>query len=118
MTVTPPVSLAERTASYVRANPLLRALLMLTLVDYVGSAVLAAVGLLNWQMAGFLVLLSMLTWFFAVIMPLLTRSVRENLGASSRSYWGSVVERFARIVLCAQTGLYTALLSYIALGIV
>ena len=113
-----PASIADRTAAYVRANPLLRALLLLTLIDYAGSATLSACGLLNWKMAGFLVLLSLLTWFFAVIMPILNRSVRENLGASPHSYWGGVVEKFARVVLCAQTGLYTALLIYIAVGIV
>jgi hypothetical protein len=112
-----PVSLSERTTTYVRANPLLRALLLLTLVDYAASAALAGLGMLHWQMSGFLVLLSMLTWFFAVIMPILTRSVRADLGANPRSYWGGVVEKFARVVLCAQTGLYTALLIYIALGI-
>jgi len=118
VTANPPASIVERTSAYVRGNPLLRALLFLTLADYAGSAALAALGLLNWQMAGFLVLLSMLTWFFAVLMPQMTRSVRENLGATPHSYWGGVVEKFARIVLFAQIGLYTALLVYIALGIV
>ena len=118
MSTPSPARFTERTAAYVRRNPLLRALLLLTFLDYVGSATLAFLGLLNWQMAGFLVLLSLLTWFFAVAMPMLNRSVRENLGADPRSYWGGVVEKFARVVLCAQTGLYTALLVYIALGIV
>jgi len=112
-----PARFTERTSAYVRRNPLLRALLLLTLADYAGSAMLAGTGRLNWQMAGFLVLLSLLTWVFAVAIPILNRSVRENLGANPRSYWGNVVEKFARVVLCAQTGLYTALLIYVALGI-
>ena len=118
MSAPEPARFTERTTSYVRRNPLLRALLLLTMIDYAASATLAFLGLLNWQMAGFLVLLSLMTWFFAVAMPILNRSVRENLGANPRSYWGSVVEKFARVVLCAQTGLYTALLIYVALGIV
>jgi len=117
VSATPPVPLTERTAAYVRGNPLLRALLLLTMVDYAGSAALSISGLLNWQMAGFLVLLSLLTWFFAVIMPILNRAVREDLGAGPDSYWGGVVEKFARVVLCAQTGLYTALLIFVAIGI-
>jgi hypothetical protein len=117
VTAPEPARFTERTATYVRGNPLLRALLLLTFVDYAGSATLAFMGRLNWQMAGFLVLLSLMTWFFAVAVPILNRSVRENLGANPRSYWGGVVEKFARVVLCAQTGLYTALLIYVALGI-
>jgi hypothetical protein len=113
----PPVSLAERTVSYVRSYPLLRALLALSLADYAFSAALAVAGRLTWEMAGFLILLNLCAWFFGVAVPILNRSFRELLGASPLSYWGNVVEKFARIVLCALCGLYTAMLVYLALGI-
>lgn len=118
MPATPqPANLVDRTSAYVRSNPLLRALLALTLADFAGSAILAALGKLMWSMAGLLVLLSGLTWFFGVILPIMNRTVRESLGATPESYWGSVVEKFARIVLCAQTGMYTAILVFIAVGL-
>ena len=110
-------SLVERTSEYVRSNPLLRALIALTVVDFGGSAILAVLGKLAWSWAGMLVLLSLLTWFFAVMMPIMNRTVRESLGAPPESYWGGIVETFARVVLCAQTGIYTAILVYVALDL-
>jgi len=110
-------TLVERTTEYVGANPLLRAMLALTIADFAGSALLALIGKLSWSWAGMLVLLSLFTWFFAVMLPIMNRTVRESLGAPPESYWGGVVEKFARIVLCAQTGIYTAILVYVALGL-
>lgn len=110
-------SLVDRTSAYVRSHPLLRALLGLTLANYAASALMAARDLLTWQFAGYLVLLSLLTWFFGVGLPMMNRGIREHLGADPVGYWGGVVEIFARVVLCAQTGLHTALLVYQALGL-
>lgn len=110
-------SLVDRTTEYVRGHPLLRVLFGLTLANYAATALLAAGARLNWQFAGYLVLLSVLTWFFAVGIPMMNRANRESLGADPIGYWGGIVEVFARVVLCAQTGLYSALLVYAAFGI-
>jgi hypothetical protein len=87
----------------------LRIALVLTVVDHLAVLVLLAVGKLTPQSAGMLVLFSVLGWFFAVALPVMNREVRLRLGAPV-GYWGEVVEMFARVVLCALTGLYTALL--------
>jgi len=110
-------SLVDRTTAYVRGHPLLRVLVGITLANYGASAFMAARNLLTWEFAGYLVLLSVLTWFFGVGVPMMNRSVRENLGAEPVGYWGGVVEVFARVVLCAQTGLHSALLVFQALGL-
>lgn len=103
-------SLADRTLAYVRQNPLLRITFVLTMADHAAVLVLLAVGRLKPQPAGLLVLLSVLGWFFAVALPVMNREVRHRLGVDPVGYWGEVVEMFARVVLCALTGLYTALL--------
>ena len=59
-----------------------------------------------------LALLSVLTWFFAVVLPMMNREVRVSVGADDSTYWGELVEMFGRVVLVAQTGLYSALLVY------
>ena len=109
-------SLVDRTTQYVRGHPLLKALFALTVANYAASALLALRAQLNWQAASYLVLLSVLTWFFAVGIPMMNRANRESMGAPAVGYWGGVVEIFARVVLCAQTGTYTALLVFVALG--
>ncbi|MHC4957103.1 MAG: hypothetical protein ACYTGN_01920 [Planctomycetota bacterium] len=105
-------SFAERTAAYVWGHVLLRWMLVLTLVNQVAALVIIAVGALSPAMAGLLVLLSVLTWFFAVVLPLMNREVRTNLGAPRHSYFSEVVEVFGRVVLFAQTTGCTALLIY------
>ena len=96
---------------------MLRVLVGITAVNYSGSALLAARGDLRWEFAGYLVMLSLLSWFFAVGIPMMNRAIRERFGLVPVSYWGGVVEIFARVVLCAQTGLHSAMLVYSALGI-
>ena len=113
----PSATFVDRTTAYVRGNLLLRGLALMTGLNVFGGALLAFFGTLRWDMVGYLVLLSLFTWFFAVGLPVLNRAVREQAGADPRSYWGSVVERFARVVLCAQTGLHAAILIYAALGL-
>jgi hypothetical protein len=103
-------SLADRTLAYVRENPVLRITLVLTMVDHAGALVLLALGLLTPQSTGLLVLLNVLGWFFAVALPVMNREVRVRMGAEPVGYWGEVVEIFARVVLCALTGLYSAAL--------
>ena len=103
-------SLADQSLAYVRENPVLRVTLVLTMVDHIGVLVLLALGTLSAQSAGMLVLFSVLGWFFAVALPVMNREVRIRLGAGRVGYWGEVVEMFARVVLCALTGLYTVFL--------
>jgi hypothetical protein len=103
-------SLSDRSLAYVRGNAVLRVTLVLTVVDHVAVLFLLAFGKLTAQSAGLLILLSVLGWFFAVALPVMNREVRHRLGVAPVGYWGEVVEIFARVVLCALTGLYTALL--------
>jgi len=105
-------SLADQTAAYVRGHPLLRLVLALTVVNHIAAMVLALFRVLQTEVAGLLALLSVLTWFFGVGLPVLNREVRHRMGAGRDSYWGGVTERFARVVLCAQTGLYSAALVF------
>ncbi len=105
-------SVVNRSTSYVWGNPALRGALMVTFVDHAGAVVMVIMGLLSAAMAGLLALLSVLTWFFAVVLPMMNREVRVNVGVDSTSYWGELVEMFGRVVLVAQTGLYSALLVY------
>lgn len=107
----------DRTTAYVRGNVLLRGLALMTGLNISGGALLAFVGTLRWDMTGYLVLLTLLTWFFAVAVPVMNRAVREQAGADPKSYWGGVVEVFARVVLCAQTGMHASILIYAALGL-
>ncbi len=109
-------SLADQTAAYVRGHPLLRMVLALTVVNHIAAILLALSGALQTEIAGLLVLLSVMTWFFGVGLPVLNREVRHRIGAPRESYWGQVVETFARVVLCAQTGLYSAALLIYGLG--
>ena len=110
-------TLVERTSAYVAGHPLLRVLVALTFLNYAGSVALAARGELTWEFAGYLAILSILTWFFGVLLPMMNRGIRERFGQDPVGYWGGVVEIFARVVLCVQTGLYSALLTSRALGI-
>jgi hypothetical protein len=103
-------SLVEQTITYVRSSPLLRAAFVVTVVDHVGAIALVALGLLHGEWAGFLALLSVLSWFFAVCMPVMNREVRARLGGERSTYWGEVFEMFFRVALCAITVLYTAFL--------
>jgi len=103
-------SLVELTVEYVRGNPLLRVAFAVTAVDHILAIALVAVGRLHGEWAGFLALLSVLSWFFAVCMPVMNREVRARLGAARTTYWVEVLEMFFRVVLCAITALYTAFL--------
>jgi hypothetical protein len=87
-------------------------MLGLTLVNHLMALVFIVLRALSPAMAGLLVLLSMLTWFFAVVLPLMNRDVRTNLGAPTHSYFSELVEMFGRVVLLAQTAGCTALLIY------
>lgn len=100
-----------------RRHPLLRVLVGLTLLNCAATALMAAGGLLPWEAGGYLVLLSILTWFFGVTLPMMNRAVREHMGAEPVGYWGSVVELFARVVICVQTGLHTSLLVWQGFGL-
>ena len=109
-------SLSERTAAYVRENVVLRVLLAVTVVDHLAAIVLVLVGRLPLSVAGLLALISVMTWFFAVPLPLMNRAIRHHAGMSTPSYWGEVVEMFGRVVLFAITGCYTYLLVIAALS--
>ncbi len=109
-------SLADQTAAYVRNHPLLRMVLALTVLNHVAAILLTLCRVLQTEVAGLLVLLSVLTWFFGVGLPVLNREVRHRMGAGRDSYWGEVTEAFARVVLCAQTGLYSAALLFYSLA--
>ncbi|MEM8883205.1 MAG: hypothetical protein AAGD14_03975 [Planctomycetota bacterium] len=104
----------DRTTAYVRRHPLLRAMAGLTLLNYLFSIVLGVRGSLSWVAIGYLVLLSALSWFFAVGVPMMNRAIRERAGIDPTGYWGGIVELFARVVLCAQTGIHSFLLVEVA----
>ena len=106
-------SLSQRTALYIRASVLLQGVLVLTACNHVAVLVLLVLGITSPSMAGFLVLLSLLTWFFAVVLPVINRAVRAHAGVGQTEL-GDLVERFGRLVLFAQTGFYTYLLVQIA----
>lgn len=110
-------SFGDRTAAYVWGHPLLRAALIVTLANHVAAIVLVVAGWLSAAMAGLLGLLSVLTWFFAVVLPLMNREVRSNAGVAQETYWSELVEMFGRVVLSAQTLFYTALLGYAILAV-
>lgn len=105
-------SVVDRSTSYVWGHPALRGALIVTFVDHAGAILMTIMGLISAAMAGLLALFSVLTWFFAVLLPMMNREVRAKVGADSSSYWGELVEMFGRVVLVAQTGLYSALLVY------
>ena len=104
----------DLTIAYVRANLVLRIAIVITVIDHVAAILLVLTGRMSGEAAGLLALLSVLSWFFAVCLPVMNREVRIRLGAPPVSYWSEVVEMFARIVVFVQTGLYTALLLYAA----
>jgi len=105
-------SLVDRTVAYVRGSIVLRTLLAATAFNHVAAILMVVADRLAGEMAGLLALLSVLAWFFAVLLPVMNREVRIRLGRAGASYWGEVVEMFATVLLCAQTLLYTAILVY------
>ena len=107
-------SLVDQTVAYVRSNPLLRITMIVTSIDYLAAIALVLLGRLNGEMAGLLALLSILSWFFAVCLPVMHRELRVQLGGARFFYWSEVVEMFFRVVLFVFTGLYSALLAYAA----
>jgi len=106
-------SLSQRTAVYIRRSVLLQGVLALTACDHIAALLMVALGTMQAFVAGFLVLLSLLTWFFAVILPVINREVRAHAGVG-QTYLAELVETFGRVVLFAQTGFYTYLLIKIA----
>ncbi len=107
-------SLVDRSRQYVRASLPLRIALIVTAVDHIAAIVLVAINRVSPEAAGVFALFSVLTWYFAVCVPVMNRTVRSRLGARETGYWGEVVEMFARVVLCFQTVLYTAAVVYVA----
>ena len=104
--------LAARVSAYVRRYPSLSLAAVVTAVDYAVTALLALLGRLTPAFSGYLVLMSVLTWFFAVVLPMANRAVRGRLGRPEISYWGGVTETCGRLVLFGQTALYTYLLVF------
>lgn len=107
-------SLVERTRSYVRGQRVLQWALVLTCINHLVAILFVVLRWVPIETAGFLVLMSVLTWFFAVALPVMNREVRISMGAARSSYWNDLVERFARVVLYAQTLMYTASLASLA----
>lgn len=104
-------SLVDRTATYVRGNVLLRVLLIATAIDHIAAIVLVIAGRLAAGWAGFLVLMSVFAWFFAVPLPVMNRAVQADAGLEGGStYMTELVEMFGRVVLCGLTGAYTYIL--------
>ncbi len=109
-----PETLVGRTALYVRRRWALRWALILTCINHGLAIVLISLRQLTLQLGGFLAMLSVLTWFFGVALPVMNREVRIQLGGERTSYWSDVVERFALVVVCLQTLLYTVALCWAA----
>jgi len=107
-------SLVDQTVAYVRGNLLLRIALFVTAIDYLVTIGLVLTGKMAGELAGLLVLFSILSWFFAVCLPVMNREVRVQMGGSRFFYWSDVLEKFFRVVLFVVTGFYTALLVYAA----
>jgi hypothetical protein len=105
-------SLVDLTVDYVRGNLVLRVVLVATILNHVGAVALVVLERLRGEMAGLLALLSVLSWFFAVCLPVISREARIRMGGARFSYWGEMVEMFAAVVLCVQTGLFSAILVY------
>ncbi len=103
-------SLVEQSVDYVRSNRLLRMTLAVTALDHVVAIGLVVAGRLAGDIAGALALMSVLSWFFAVCMPVMTREVRAQFGARRSHYWGELTAMFARVLLGAVTLVYTAAL--------
>lgn len=101
-------SLVDRSREYVRASLALRLALIATAVDHLAAIALVAIRRVSLEIAGVFALFSVLSWFFAVCMPVMNRTVRARLGVPEAGYWTEVVEMFARLVLCVMTAFYTA----------
>jgi len=107
-------SLVDQTIAYVRGNLLLRVALVVTAIDYLAAVALVLTGKMAGELAGMLALFSILSWFFAVCLPVMNRELRVQLGGRRFSYWSEVLEMFFRVLLFVVTGFYTALLAYAA----
>jgi len=103
-------SLVEQSAEYVRSHVLLRITLVVTALDHLAAIALVLFGLLAGPLAGVLAFMSVLSWFFAVCMPVMNREVRAHLGARRSHYWSELTAMFARVLLVAVTLVYTAAL--------
>ena len=66
-------------------------------------------------MGGLVALLSVLSWFFAVCMPVMNRELRARMGVRVTGYWSELFEMFWRVLLCAATGFFTLVLLQAAL---
>ncbi len=75
-------SLVDLTVAYVRANILLRVAIVITAVDHVVAILLVLTGRMAGEFAGLLALLSVLSWFFAVCLPVNNREEHVKLGAT------------------------------------
>lgn len=104
-------SFVDRTVAYVRGSLVLRINLVATVAAHIAALLLVATDRMRGDVAGLLALLSLLTWFFAVCLPMMNREVRVRMGGSALSYWGEVVEMFGVVALCASTALYAAVLT-------
>ena len=107
--------LMDRSLSYVRSSPALRIALWVTAIDHVAIVALVVLGRIeSAEVAGILALFSVLTWFFAVCLPVMNRTLRGRLGVPETGYWSEVVEMFGCVMLCVVTALYTGILAYAA----
>ena len=109
-------SLLDQVAIQIRISLLLRVLLVVTLGNCGGAVVLALTGHLSSRLAGTVLLLMGLSWFFAVGLPLMNREVRFHLSGTRGGYWTDLFEIFFRVILAATTFLCTVMLIYAALG--
>jgi len=107
-------SLVDQTVAYVRGNLLLRIAMTVTAIDYLVAIALVLTGKMAGDSAGLLALFSILSWFFAVFLPVMNRELRVQLGGARFFYWSEVVEMFFRVVLFVVTGFYTAVLAFAA----
>ncbi len=107
-------SLLERATDYVRSNWYLKTAFYTTLADYAGALLLAASGAVPLGWAGLLILLSLFTWYFAVGMPLMSRTIHSRSTSERIRYWADVVERFGLIVVCAHSVLFAGMLVCLA----
>jgi len=105
--------LVDRITAYVFHRRSLRVSLVLSLIDHLVAVVAVIAGWADIATAGLLVLLNLLTWFFAVALPVMNREVRAGLGADARTYWSEIVERFAQVVLLGETLLYSLALAWL-----
>ena len=109
-------ALVDRSVAYIQGNPVLRIALIATVIDHIAAIVMVLAHRLSVEWAGVLVLFSVMSWFFAVCVPVMNRSVRRRMGADASHYWGEVVEMFGRFFLFLITILYTAALVFAAVG--